>query len=66
MSQTSSVFGIFSSGSSATGGACGKADLHGKKGVVLIKFSLQSNSLFALFIKLCCCAITATRKEKGG
>jgi hypothetical protein len=41
MSQTSPLLGIFSSGSSGTGGALGKLDLQGKKGVVLIKLAFK-------------------------
>jgi hypothetical protein len=41
MSQTSALFGIFSSGSSGTGGALGKLDLQGKNGVVLIKLAFK-------------------------
>jgi hypothetical protein len=41
MSQTSPLLGIFSSGSSGTGGALGKLDLQGKKGVVLIKLAFR-------------------------
>jgi hypothetical protein len=40
MSQTSAVFGIFSSGSSGTGGALG-IDLQGRKGVVFIKLAFK-------------------------
>jgi hypothetical protein len=62
ISQTSELAGMFSSGSSATGGACGKVDLQGKKGVLFIKLYLQKTSLFALLIKLCGHSTAATRK----
>jgi hypothetical protein len=64
ISHTSGLAGIFSSGSSGTGGARGSADLHGRKGVVFIEFSLQRISLFATLIKTCGCRNTVTRKKK--